>query len=284
MIDDQVILTIERLRDSLVELRTDLRGRYGRTDRQVTSEPLRKAASEIAEAWMIDIAPRPEINKIIPSDYLADLNVHFQRLLSFSEHASRASRYEAEIKALLGRFTVDFIIPLKQHRVQMTTESINSQTQRDSILQQYMDTNEDFQPTAFVGMSFAPIDKVVNDCITQTLSSLGITVVTGEKPKADRISEKVKNAIDGQHLFVGTFTRRDKVSRKNEWTTSSWVIDEKAYAVGKGKKLILLKERGVGSIGGIQGDYEYIEFSRDRLEDLVLALLNLFTVSISGLK
>ena len=53
--------------------------------------------------------------------------------------------------------------------------------------------------------------------------------------KAERISEKVKKQIEGQYLFVGVFTKRDKISAKEEWTTSSWVVDEKAYAFGKGK-------------------------------------------------
>jgi hypothetical protein len=109
-------------------------------------------------------------------------------------------------------------------------------------------------------------------------------VITGEKPKADRISEKVKKLIEEQHLFVGVFTRRDKITRKKEWTTTSWVVDEKAYAVGKGKSLILIKEEGVGSIGGIQGDYEFIEFNRDRLEELSVKLVEVFKVSATGLK
>jgi hypothetical protein len=275
MIDDQVILTIERLRDSLGELRSDLKQKYGKSDRQVTSELIRKAASEIAEAWMVDIAVRPEIARIISSDYLADLNVHFQRLLTLSEHASLRSRYEAEIKSILKNFTVNFIIPLKQQRVQNQNEHEERSSQPFG-----RGGDQEFRPTAFVGMSFTPNDKEVNDCVTGFLTQIGIAVVTGEKPKTDRISDKVKDAIDNQYLFVGIFTRRDKIARKNEWTTSPWVIDEKAYAVGKGKKLVLLKEELVGSIGGIQGDYEYINFSRDHLEELVLKLLSLFNISI----
>ena len=87
-------------------------------------------------------------------------------------------------------------------------------------------------------------------------------------------------------------SRRDRVGalspeiecRKQEWTTSLWVIDEKAYAVGKQKKLILLKEQGVGSIGGIQGDYEFIEFTRDALSLLVVRLLQVFDFPTIGLR
>lgn len=60
-------------------------------------------------------------------------------------------------------------------------------------------------------------------------------------------------------------------------------IDEKAYAYAKEKILILLKEDGVGSVGGIQGDYEYISFSRDALHDLGPKLLQLFEISATSL-
>ncbi len=54
------------------------------------------------------------------------------------------------------------------------------------------------------------------------------------------------------------------------------MIDEKAYALAKGKKLVLLRETGVGSIGGLQGDYEYLEFARAHLEDLIILIVETF--------
>ena len=143
---------------------------------------------------------------------------------------------------------------------------------------------QQFVPTksVFIGQSFDPADAHVNTCICDAFAALGLTVVTGERPKADRISEKVKGLIEQQSIFAGIFTRRDKVARKSEWTTSAWVIDEKAYAVGLQKRLILLKEQGVSSIGGIQGDYEYIEFSREALERPILSLIKLFSLTNNG--
>src|SRR5207245_5336154 len=96
--------------------------------------------------------------------------------------------------------------------------------------------------------------------VLETLHAIGISAVTGGKPRADRISEKVKRLIERQYLFVGLFTRRHAIPGRSLWTTSAWVIDEKAYALGKGKKLVLLREDGIDSIGGIQGDYEFVEF------------------------
>lgn len=195
-------------------------------------------------------------------------------MLSFSEHASKRSRYDQEIDAVLKSFTIEVVIPLKR----LNAASGAPQQAPSGI------ATAAFAPTSFVGHSFAKSDESVNDSIVAFLTSLGIKVVTGERPKADSISEKVKREIDDQAIFVGVFTRRDKIARKPKWTTSPWVIDEKAYAIGRRKKLILIKENGVGSIGGIQGDYEFLEFTRDDLSSLLTRLLQLFDVTVSGLR
>jgi len=179
------------------------------------------------------------------------------------------------------------VIPLKQltTRAQQTqTLALPSSVQPESVALSQQNSQDHFSPTAFVGHSFVQEDQVVINCIIETLKSLGIRVVTGQKPKADKISEKVKRLIEGQYLYVGIFTKREKIAQKKEWTTSLWVVDEKAYALGKGRKLILLKEQGVGSIGGIQGDYEFIEFSREALEKIPSRLIQMFEISISGIR
>jgi hypothetical protein len=284
MAGDQVVVSAERLRDELVDLRKALRSRYREPNRQVTADDLRQRAARCAETWMVDLAPRDDIRRRIASEYLAELNVQFQRILTASEHASLRRRYDSATDAILKRFTLDLIIPLKQARgeadaaPQLPTPAPKLPLQRQTLA----DTS--WESSAFIGHSFAPVDKPVAECVSQCLTAIGVSVQTGERPRADRISDKVKRLIDSQYLFVGVFTRRDKVARKQEWTTTPWVVDEKAYAVGKSKKLILLKEEGVGSIGGIQGDYEFIEFSRDRLEHLAIRLMQLFELEVRGLR
>jgi hypothetical protein len=141
-----------------------------------------------------------------------------------------------------------------------------------------------FVPTAFLGHSFAEVDKPVVDSVFDTLGAIGISVVTGQRPEADRISEKIKGLIDAQYFFVGIFSRRDKIARRQEWHASTWIIEEKVYAATKGKRLILLKENGVTNIGAIQGDYEYFEFSRDRLQLLPIAVIRYFDISTRDLR
>jgi len=73
--------------------------------------------------------------------------------------------------------------------------------------------------------------------------------------------------------WIGMRSRHRKHSSS---TTSRWVVDEKAYAFAKEKKLVLIKEFGVQSIGGLQGDYEYLEFKRDEPTELLIKLVELF--------
>jgi hypothetical protein len=274
MIDPQLIVSAERLRDDLALFKATLRKKYSNADRQVVAEDVKRAAALLAERWLVDLSQRAEVTTAVSAGYLGDLGVHFQRLLSFAEHATKRSRYDQEIDAVLKAFTLEVVIPLKRLNAAPAAPAAAPPASAVAV----------FSPTCFVGHSFAKDDKSVNEAIVACLTSVGLKVVTGEKPKADSISEKVKREIDDQAIFVGVFTKRDKIARKPEWTTSPWVIDEKAYAIGRRKKLILIKEAGVGSIGGIQGDYEFLEFTRDDLGSLLNRILQLFNVTVSGLR
>jgi hypothetical protein len=271
MIDEQTILTAERLRDELVDLRSAIRKKYKSAARQITSNDLQQQTARLAETWLVELAPLHAVLAAVGEAAVADLNVHFQRMLTFAEHATTRGRYDAELRSILDNYSVNIIVPLKQSRGKDIAPKTVVERAAEPL-------------TAFVGQSFSQNDEIINKLVFDVLTAIGVTVATGEKPKADRISEKVKSLIEQQAIFVGIFTRRDKIARKKEWATSTWVIDEKAYALGRQKRLILLKEQGVNSIGGIQGDYEYFEFSRDNLGDVVLKLVNLFSLTNNGLQ
>ncbi len=227
---------------------------------------------------MVDYANNDAVLAAVGPEVLANLTVHFQRLLTIPDGQSKRAIYDAELGALLKALPAQVIIPLKQATVrQQRLGGALVAAQQQAVI-------EPFSPTAFVGHSFAASDRYIVESVIGTLREVGFSVVTGERPRAERISEKVKRLIDGQHLFVGLFTRRERIVRKQEWTTSPWVIDEKAYALGHNKRLLLLKEQGIASIGGLQGDYEFIEFSRDRLDALVLTMLKFLSVKVTGLR
>jgi hypothetical protein len=274
MADQYLIVEAKRLGSDLRELKASLRKSYPKPSQQVTSQDLKQEASMLAESWLVGLSQHPEVLSNIAPEYLGDLNVHFQRILVATEKATIRRRYDTEIVEISDKYTSNLVVPLMQGNVQPMARRLPAP----------LAPADGFRPTAFVGHSFGDADMPFVSAVTNTLRAIGIEVVTGERPKADRISEKVKRLIDGQHIFVGMFTRREKLEGKNAWTTSAWVLDEKAYAYGKGRKLILLKEADVDSIGGIQGDYEYLEFTRTNFHEVLVKLIQVFTVSVSGLQ
>lgn len=267
MIDDALVLRVERLRDEVSQLRSNIRDRYRAADRPVVASDVRDFAAQLGERWVVEIAPRDDVRQVLGKDTVGDLTIEFQRLITYSEQASQRGRYETTIRSILQEFRNRVVVPLKQARykgVLLAASTIEVASPSQPVT------------SVFVGQSFSPEDAAVNSAVGRLVEAWGFTVVTGEKPKADSVSRKVRDRIEAASLFLGIFTRRDRIKGRREWTTSSWVIDEKAYALAKGKKLILVRESGIQSIGGIHGDYEYIEFIREDLVDLVVKLLQTF--------
>ena len=262
MIDDELVLRVERLRDALVEFNGGLRKRYRKKTGKVSASVVRTQAAQLAERWLVEVAGRADVKAAITDELLADLNVEFQRLLTYSERTNAREKYDAALSAILKDFRAGVIVALKQSRGVVVPPSVPPAGAKDPACK-----------SAFIGQSFAEDDAGVNEAVRRFLKAYGLTVTTGEKPSAQTVSAKVKARIEEADIFVGIFTRRDKLARKQEWATSAWVIDEKAYALAKGKRLILLKESGVNSVGGLQGDYEYLEFDRATLENLLIRFL-----------
>jgi hypothetical protein len=122
----------------------------------------------------------------------------------------------------------------------------------------------------FLGHSFAPDDRALVQLVKRTLATAGCSVVSGEASEARRVSDKVRRRIASADVFVALFTRRHAVKAVG-WTTSSWVVEEKAYSLGQDpdRPIILLVEEGIpipGETGGLNGDLEYIRFERHRTE------------------
>lgn len=116
--------------------------------------------------------------------------------------------------------------------------------------------------TAFIGHSFAPDDSAVVGFVKDLLTEMQIRCSSGERAEAVEVHEKVKKRILAANLFVGIFTRRDKIEGKDLWRTTDWLVEEMSFAAANGKKLILLRENGIADFGGLQGNLEYIEFNR----------------------
>ena len=181
--------------------------------------PVAATIAKLAEIWMVEVATRDDVRAAVDQDHLADTTVHFQRLLTATEKATPRRTYEKEIRAIRRNSALQLVIPLKQHRGLAAPPAQET-------------PNQDFVATAFLGHSFADEDAFIVSAVVDLLEASGIKVVTGARPQAGSISDKVRKRIEEQNLFVGLFTRGDKLAGKAEWKTSEWVVDEKAYAFG----------------------------------------------------
>ena len=218
---------------------------------------------------MVEVAPHPDVKATL-GDVVGDLNIYFTRLLTYSEHRSLRRLYDVAIRSILRDFHRRVVIPLKQSQGIASTEQLGEQLHPEALPFGAVQS-------AFVGHSFAPADRDLVAAVIRLLQAFNIRVETGERPAAASVSLKVRRRIDRCDAFVGIFSRRDKLTGRKAYSTSMWIVDEKAYAFGKDKKLILIKDELVDSIGGLQGDYEYIAFDPENLSELLLRLVEMLT-------
>src|SRR5580658_7791114 len=106
---------------------------------------------------------------------------------------------------------------------------------------------------AFVGHSFAREDLEVITRITEFLQKIGFACESGVRPEPESVSAKVSARLSKAEVFVGIFTRRNK-NQNGTYSTSPWIIEEKALAISLNKKIMMLVEDGVTDFGGLQGD------------------------------
>jgi hypothetical protein len=140
--------------------------------------------------------------------------------------------------------------------------------------------------SAFVGHSFIEDDKEVVGKFLQHFNRLkglgiGFTWDHAEDAEPKILSQKVREKMTGKTLFIGICTKREqsvvpnnlkrsligtdtfKVKAKDLlWKTSDWVSQEIGFAIAKDMNIMLLLEEGLRKPGGLQGDLEYIPFSR----------------------
>lgn len=98
--------------------------------------------------------------------------------------------------------------------------------------------------------------------------------ISGKTAKAEDVDDKIKGMINVSDGIIVIFTR-DQELKRGGWTTSVWLTDEKAYALGQSKQVILFFEDCISQAQrkGIQGDLEYVQFNREYLADAFLEVI-----------
>ncbi len=132
------------------------------------------------------------------------------------------------------------------------------------------------QPTVFIGRHF---DKVANEyfsALSTFLELLGFDVKQGEAYASTPIPDKVKARIDAQDIFLCVIS-----GKKGH----PWLNAEPAYALGKGKHIVLIIEEGTDYDPTILGkDLEQVRFPSGHIEKTFNPLLVEFrSVRIKGL-
>ena len=159
--------------------------------------------------------------------------------------------------------------------------------------------------TAFVGRSFHYGDKDVWREIEEMLAALrpmGFLFEDAKEAQPRSISQKVRDGIDRNQIYVAILTRREPLANAQPqsrlsaamygllgkrrsaetWTTSAWVIQEIGYAIGRGRRVLTLVEDGVQyPVSDLDGDTEWIRFSRDDVTRCQTALTQMISRLLS---
>jgi tetratricopeptide (TPR) repeat protein len=162
---------------------------------------------------------------------------------------------------------------------------------------------------AFLGHSFTKNDEAVIEVFLKHFtrlqnSPLAFSWVSAEPAEPTELAEKVLKLMGECNVFIAICTKKECVISSDElrgiyfpygflkartdkflWKTSDWIIQEIGLAIGKGLRTILLIEEGLRKPGGLQGNIEYIEFTRVKPEacfDKILEMLGTLMPKVPG--
>jgi tetratricopeptide (TPR) repeat protein len=157
---------------------------------------------------------------------------------------------------------------------------------------------------AFVGHSFTSDDEAVVTRFTKYFDQLAnlypnFSWTHAEPAEPKVLADKVMQLIDGANLFIGICTKKERVVAPSvlsatiipkgflkaregaySWKTSDWIIQEIGLAKGRGLDLMLLVEDGLRQPGGLQGNLEYISFSREAPEKAFGKIVEMLTALV----
>ena len=143
---------------------------------------------------------------------------------------------------------------------------------------------------AFIGHSFTTDDAEVVTGFLRYFKQLAdghpkFSWEHAETAEPKLLTEKIKRLMADKNVFIGICTKKEMVVEEKalstpwlqptirkaaladlSWKTSDWIIQEIGMAIGRELEVILLIEEGTRKPGGLQGDIEYIPFSRAAIE------------------
>jgi hypothetical protein len=147
--------------------------------------------------------------------------------------------------------------------------------------------------SALVGRSFLPGDDGLWHeirVLLEALRPLGFAFEDAKEAQPRPVSEKVREAIKRNDIYIGVLSRRAPMIQSekllarlrgiDKWAPPGWVVQESGYALGCGKPVVLLIESGVDfPTANLDADTEWITFDRRSVAQIapkLTAMMNHF--------
>jgi hypothetical protein len=121
----------------------------------------------------------------------------------------------------------------------------------------------------FVAYGYNDRDRWIPEHVTPLVKAFGADVVAGEDLQGERITEEVQRRIENADALIGFRTRR---LGEGEHLSHLWVEQELAYALGKGLKVVEVREEGISEQAGLLGDRQWIPYKETERERVLVAL------------
>lgn len=97
----------------------------------------------------------------------------------------------------------------------------------------------------------------------------------GKREDLGSISEDILTKIKRCGFFIAIMTKHEQLKERNEYTTSSWLIEEKGAALAFGHRPLIMVEEKINRhyVGFLQSDDEMIYFNRGNFEVKIVEAL-----------
>lgn len=143
---------------------------------------------------------------------------------------------------------------------------------------------------AFVGHSFTDDDEAIVSIFLKFFDQIKGSLqsfewVSAQKAAPQILAEKVRGLMEDRNTFIAICTKKELVLPPNsvspsvifsniskfknsdvQWKTSDWIIQELGLAIAHSMSFLILLEEGCRRPGSLQGDVEFISFTRDAPE------------------
>ena len=132
--------------------------------------------------------------------------------------------------------------------------------------------------TIFLGYSYLPSDDEFASGFKELLILNGWEVIDGKADGLSSISDAILDKISICEMVVLVMSKRDE-KQNGEFTTSSWLVEEKGAALALKKQVGIFVEEGINisDIGGIHGDRQLFFYNKNSFVKVVTNFLRIIS-------